>query len=386
MFSYFSNNYVWNLSVNIAIGMGAQMGEIDQMCRPLLEAAQQGDDRGTDAFRHAWEAMADKLIRQADEDKARGRQLSAATKLRRASMYLLVAERMLGQGAPTRDVLYRRMLDVFAEAMRLGRENCERVTIAYGGRSLAGYFTRAENVDGPAPVLIHCNGLDSLKEMIYFFGSAQALARRGVSSLCVDQPGTGEALRLHGMKARFDSEHWASAVVDVLQSRTDVDPQRIGMWGISLGGYFCPRAVAMEPRLVLGAVFGANHNWYEVQQRRLRREGDRPVPHYWDHVRWVWGGDTIEEFMAIAANVHLNGVVEKIRVPFLVTHGSEDRQIPLDYAHQTFAQLVNSPKRELKIFDDYTGGTQHAGADNPTFGIYYIADWVSETFAELGAK
>ena len=60
----------------------------------------------------------------------------------------------------------------------------------------------------------------------------------------------------------------------------------------------------------------------------------------------------------------MNGVVDRIRVPFLVTHGAKDRQIALDYAHQTYDQLVNSPRRELKIFTEREGGVEHVGADN----------------------
>ena len=35
-------------------------------------------------------------------------------------------------------------------------------------------------------------------------------------------------------------------------------------------------------------------NWGELQRRRLAKEGDRPVPQYWDHVMWVWGKDSLE--------------------------------------------------------------------------------------------
>ena len=96
-------------------------------------------------------------------------------------------------------------------------------------------------------------------------------------------------------------------------------------------------------------------------------------------MRWVWGGKDIESFMAIAENVHLDGVVERIRVPFLVTHGEQDSQIPLKWAHRTYEQLVNSPKRELKIFTPREGGVQHSSFDNSINAGQYIADWVAET-------
>ncbi|WP_159912263.1 S9 family peptidase [Pantoea sp. 18069] len=379
MFKYFPTNYVWNLSVNLAIEMGARIGEIEAMCAPLQDAAKAPDAAGTQAFRATWAAMADKLCALAEEDEARGRLLSAGEKYSRAATYYLTCERLQAHGAPGRLELYERFLAVFAKGLRLAGENCERVEIPYEGQVLSALYVRAEGVNGRAPLLVQVNGLDSTKEMKYRVGLPAWLARRGVSSLIVDQPGTGEALRLHGLTARYDSEHWASRVVDWLETRDDVDPRRIGLEGVSLGGYYCPRAVAMEPRFACGVVWGANHDWREVQKRRLEKEGSFPVPHYWSHVQWVWGAKDMDDFMRIAEDVHLDGVVEKIRVPFLVTHGEKDSQIPLKWAERTYAQLVNSPRRELKIFTEREGGVQHSSFDNSINAGQYIADWVAET-------
>ena len=379
MFKYFPTNYVWNLSVDLAIEMGARIGEIEARCAPLQEAAKAPDAAGTQAFRETWVRMADTLCELADENTARGRLLSAGEKLNRAASYLITAERLQAHGAAGRLALYRRHLELFAEGVRLTGETCERVEIPYEGGHLAALYVRAEGVEGRAPILVQLNGLDSTKEMKYRVGLPAWLAKRGVSSLLVDQPGTGEALRLHGMTARYDAEHWASRIVDWLETRDDVDPKRIGCEGVSLGGYYCPRAVAMEPRFAAGVCWGANHDWRDVQKKRLDKEGDFPVPHYWAHVCWVWGAKDVEEFMKIAENVHLDGVVERIKVPFLVTHGEKDSQIPLKWAHRTYEQLVNSPKRELKIFTDREGGVQHASFDNSINAGHYIADWVAET-------
>ena len=379
MFKYFPTNYVWNLSVNLAIEMGARIGEIEAMCAPLQDAAKQPDAAGTQAFRETWSTMADRLCELAQEDEARGRQLSAGEKYNRAATYYMTGERLLAHGTPGRMALYQRALEVFARSVALSRENCERVEIPYEGKVLSGLYVRAEGVEGRAPVLVQVNGLDSTKEMKYRVGLPAWLARRGVSSLIIDQPGTGEALRLHGLTARFDSEHWASRVVDWLETRDEVDPKRIGMEGVSLGGYYCPRAVAFEPRFACGVVWGANHDWRDVQKRRLEKEGSFPVPHYWAHVCWVWGAKDIDDFMRIAEDVHLDGVLDRIKVPFLVTHGEQDSQIPLKWAHRTYEQLVNSPSRELKVFTEREGGVQHSSFDNSINAGQYIADWVAET-------
>jgi dienelactone hydrolase len=379
MFKYFPTNYVWNLSVDLAIEMGARIGEIEEMCAPLQDAAKQPDAEGTRAFRETWARMADKLCGLAEEDEARGRLISAGDKYGRAATYYITAERLLAHGSPGRIELYRRFIDVFNRGTRLAGENCERVEIPYGDAHIAGLYTRTEGVDGPAPILVQVNGLDSTKEMKYRVGLPRWLAQRGVSSLVIDQPGTGEALRLHGMHAVFDSERWASKVVDWLETRSEIDPKRIGLEGVSLGGYYCPRAVAFEPRFAMGVVWGANHDWRDVQKKRLQKEGSFPVPHYWEHVQWVWGAKDQEDFMRIAENVHLDGVLDRIKVPVLVTHGSKDSQIPLHWAERSYEQLVNSPKRELKIFTEREGGIQHSSFDNSANAGAYIADWVAET-------
>lgn len=207
----------------------------------------------------------------------------------------------------------------------------------------------------------------------------QALARRGISTFSIDQPGTGEALRCNGLTVTHESERWATPCYEWLAARDDVDAARVGMAGISLGGYFTPRAVAFEPRFASGAVWGGNHNWAQVQQMRLRREGENPVPHYWNHVMWVFGAKDMDEFLSKAAGMTLDGVLDRIKVPFLVTHGQRDRQIALAFAQQSYDQMVNSPRRELKVFTDREGGVEHVGADNMSFGRDYIADWFAET-------
>ncbi len=377
MFQYFPTNYVWSLSTMIALTHGGNIGEVDAMCAPILEAARAGDDIGTHAFFDTWKAGGDQLVALAEVDITKGHTLSAGEKIGRAALYYCIAERMQAHGFEARLATYQRSLELFAQARTMARENCERVEIPYAGKHLSGLLVHAENASGPAPIVLVMNGLDSTKEMLQKSVMGTMFARRGMSALFIDQPGTGEALRLHGMPAVHNTEVWSSKIVDWLVQRPDVDARRIGALGVSLGGYYCPRAVAFEPRFACGAVWGANHDWREVQQARLKREGENPVPHYWKHVQWVFGASDMDDFLQKAEAMHLNGVLERIRVPFLVTHGENDRQIPLKYAHQTFEQLVNSPKKDLIIFDQSTGGVEHSSLDNPNNAGNLIADWLA---------
>ncbi|GAA5062479.1 alpha/beta fold hydrolase [Erythrobacter westpacificensis] len=381
LFEYFPN-YIWNLSVAIAMESGGQIGEIVDMCQPIKDAADSGADAGTPAFMKQWAAMGEKLLELAGEDETKGRSFSASNKMERASLYLFTAERMQGHGHPGRMETYAKARDAFDRSTRLGNINRVRVEVPLQNGTMPALWTRAPG-DGPKPAVVFCNGLDSCKELLYWTRLPEELARRGISTLCVDQPGSGEALRLQGLPVDPHSESWASKAVDWLEQQDEVDPARIGMTGISLGGHFAPRAVAYEPRFASGAVWGANHNWREVQDKRMQREGENPVPHYWAHVHWAFGADSQEDFLAKSEAMNLNGHMDQITVPFLVTHGANDRQISPSYADDLYDQLVNSPHREKVIFTPREGGVEHVGADNLSYGRDLLSDWFAET---LGGK
>ncbi|MCX5059669.1 alpha/beta fold hydrolase [Streptomyces sp. NBC_00452] len=382
MFEYFPGNYVWNLGVVAALNSGGLIDEVDRACRPIRDAATRGEDAGTPEFLRAWTALTDQLVAQAEEAEKSGHSRTAGQLYARATNYLCQAERMLSNSDPDRIPTYRRVLELQQKTFDLKDSRVSRVAIPYLDTTLPAYFSQAPAADdGPAPVIVLVNGLDSTKEHMYSSGHWAELAARGISCLMLDQPGTGEALRLQGITARIDAEVWAGAAVDWLETLNDVDRTRIGIVGWSLGGYYAPRAAAFEKRFALVVAWGANHNWGAVQRRRIEREGERPVPHYWEHVLWVWGHDDLETFIPFADGVHLDGVVEQITVPFLIAHGANDRQIPVEYAHRSYDQAIHAPKRDLRIFTPDEGATEHIGLDHLAHVSTFVADWIADTFA-----
>ena len=381
MFEYFPGNYIWNLGVVATLNSGGTIDEVDRACRPIRELATQGSDVGTAEFMAAWQRVADQLEEQAVEAEKAGHVRTAGQKYLRAAVYVCQAERMQSASAPGRNAIYQHCLDLIQKSFDLVDPRTSRVSVPFEGSLLPAYFTDASTDGAPAPCMIMWNSLDSTKEHMYTSGWPAEMAARGISTLMVDCPGSGEALRFLGLTSRVETEDWAAACVDYLESRPDVDSYRIGLVGWSLGGYYAPRAAAFEKRLKLVVAWGANHNWGDVQKKRLEREGENPVPHYWEHVLWVWGFDDVEKFIEYAEGVHLNGVVDKITVPFLIAHGENDRQIPVEYAHQSYDQAVNSPKRELRIFTVEEGAAEHVGLDHMPHINAFVADWVEDTLA-----
>lgn len=384
MFMYFPTNYVWSLSVVATLNNGGLIDEVDRACKPVLEASQNGDDAGTEELYAAWKAVADRLIASAKDDEKRGRLIGAGDKFYRSSLYVSQAERLQSPKWAGRNAAYQQSIDLLLKHVELSGAPLTKIDIPYEDTFLPAYYYRAESLDGkPTPVVIQLNGLDSTKEMMYYSGFPQMLARRGISTIMVDHGGTGEALRLRNIKARVDTEAFISPIIDWVENQPELAADKVGVVGWSLGGYYAPRTAAFEKRVKLAVAWGANHNWAEVQQGRRNREGENPVPHYWEHVFWVWGVDNIDDFMEVTKDMHLNGVVEEITVPFLITHGANDRQINVKYAQQSYDAAINSPKRELRIFDEPEGGTEHISIDHMPYVAGYIADWVAETFGEM---
>ena len=272
MFEPFPGKYVWNLSTGIALATGGLIGEVDRACRPLLGLETDDEDEATQAFFLSWCALADGLAELAEADEKHGRHRSAGYKYGRAAVYYQTAERMQARTYQPRQDAYRKALGSFARYLELTAQPAERVEIPCGTASLPGILVLPDHPK-PAPCVLFFNGLDSTKEQIYGTGTAAELRRRGIATLIVDTPGAGEALRLRGLTATPETEHWATACIDYLTARDDTDENMVGMLAWSLGGYYGPRATAFEPRIRFGVAWGANYDWGQVQVQRLRNQG-----------------------------------------------------------------------------------------------------------------
>ena len=238
-------------------------------------------------------------------------------------------------------------------------------------------FSKAPG-EGRGPCIIHLDGFDIMKEIIYL-KAGEEFRHRGISLLIVDHPGVGEALRLREMYGGPNTEVTATACVDYLETRSDVDAGRIGIGGISLGGYYAPRAAAFEKRLKCCFCWGALWDFGQLVENVLGGRGGEPSsPSLANQAMWVFGKNTVEEAVAAAKELTLAGVTEKITCPLLVVHGENDRQVPLWHAEKTYETAVNSPNRRLKVFTFAEGGAEHCQVDNNSMAEDYIADWVAE--------
>jgi dienelactone hydrolase len=379
MFEYFDNNYPWNLAVVTALGMGAVVSDVDAACRPLRAVADGDVVRSSAAWVDAWSALAARLRRQAERDEREQHRRSAGEKYVRGALYELMAERALRCTDPLKLATYRDAMTMFRRGIALRGDVAELVEVPYRDAVLPAIFVPAVG-KRPAPCIIQFNGFDWVKEFNYL-PMAEEYARRGIATLFCDQPGSGGALRLHGLAAEIESEHAAAACIDYLTPRREVDAERIGIMAASLGGYYAPRAAAFEKRLACCVAWGAFYDAGEVLQRRIA-EGDRyarSVPDVEDQMLWVTGTTSLDAAIAFMRRLTLKDVARQITCPLLIVHGGADRQIPIDHGEKTYDAACNSRARKLVVLGPEDGGVEHCSIDNFPLVRDLAADWIADT-------
>jgi len=378
-FMYFPEDYRWShgllIALNAAPWGGAEIGEVHRIGLRLRDRA--GDDR---AWFREWAREAGKVEQAGRARLAEGHAASAAAYLLRAANYYHVGERFLQPKSEGLDA-YKRGVECFRDAAKLmNHPRIEHVEVPYEGKTLPAVLVHAEPIEGrtgPAPAMVFFDGFDITKEIQYFKGVPD-LVRRGIACLIVDGPGNGESPRFRGLYLHHETERYGTAAYEYLANRREIDPRRIGVMAISLGGYYAPRAAAFEQRFACCIAWGAQWDYWATWKKRfdLIDQGGAPslsVP--WQHLLWIFDVKTREEAMRKLEGFRLDGVVQKITCPFLLMHGEGDEQVPLALA-QTCFEKVGSKDKTLKVFTREEGGYHHCQIDNASVGVAYMWDWV----------
>jgi len=204
----------------------------------------------------------------------------------------------------------------------------EVVRIPFEGKEIIGYLQRPLGVDKP-PLVITIGGLDSYKEFVVDQYGASYLKSK-LAYLALDMPGTGES----PVKIAPGVERLFSRVIDALQNRTDIDPQRIGFQGGSWGGHWSVRMAYAEPVRLKAVVnwAGPVHTYFQ-REWQLKALGTREYLFDLFPARAaVYGVDTLEDFLAYGPKMSMkdSGALGKPSAPMLLVNGEKDTQVPID--------------------------------------------------------
>ena len=250
-------------------------------------------------------------------------------------------------------------VEAFAKGLKLLDPTGERVEIPFDGATMVGTLRRPAGVKKP-PLVLLLAGLDSTKEEFFYWENV--FLKRGLATFSLDGPGQGECG--YNSHIRPDYEAAVSTALDVLTKRKDIDPKRIGLAGVSLGGYYAPRAAAFEPRVKAAVGNCGPWNFAECWSG-LPSLTRAAFQHH-------SGAKDENEAIANANKLSLEGVAQKIKQPLLVIQGKLDRLIPWEQA----VKIVNAvgSNAELAMFEN----GNHVCNNIPFVYRPLTADWLKE--------
>lgn len=307
----------------------------------------------------AWSARALVHERLGEEALAGGHRLSAGEHLTRAGVYYHFAKFLFVDHPQEMRKAHMRAVECRNRALRLVDPQGERVAIPYEGKSLAGILRKPAEIVRP-PCVVMVMGLDSAKEEMDAY--ERVFLERGLATLAFDGPGQGEAE--YDFAIRGDYEVPVRAVVDWLGARGDVDAARLGLWGVSLGGYYAPRAAAFEPRIKACIALSGPYDWGDAWERlpSLTRAAFRARSH----------ARSDDEARAKAATLTLKNAAHHIACPLFIVAGRLDRLVPASHAERLAAEAKGSTT--LLMIED--GG--HVANNRAYRYRTQSADWMAE--------
>jgi 2,6-dihydroxypseudooxynicotine hydrolase len=287
-----------------------------------------------------------------------GRVLSGGSHLAQAAVYYHFAKFLfvqdLGQMREAHAAAVRCLDDALPHLSPPG----ERMEIPFGGATLAA-VRRLPAGAGPHPVVVLIPGLDSAKEE--FRATERLFLDRGLATVSVDGPGQGEAE--YDLAIRPDWEAPGAAILDAVSAMPGIDPARIGVWGVSLGGYYAPRLASGDRRaracIALCGPFSFGETWDQLPE--LTREAFR--------VRSK--SATADQARLRADELTLAGRLGGLTAPLLVVAGRKDRIIPWQQARRLADEAAGSA--EFLLLEE--GG--HGCANVSYRHRPYSADWMA---------
>ena len=286
---------------------------------------------------HTWAEKAEEVLVRAQSALDLGAKETAAAEFARASLYFHYAQYMFFSDLKFKKELHDRKVASFHKAAPLLETPIELVEIPYESITLKGYFRAPKGIPN-APCVILLGGLDTTKED--YLNVNELCIRRGLATLAFDGPGQGETQ--FEMLFRPDFENSIKAALDYLATRSEIDQNRIGIIGRSMGGCYAPKIAAIDSRIKALVAWGVMYHLRNLAEI---------APHTVEGFLYVSGTKSIEEGLAFYECVDLAAYAPKIKCPTLIIHGGLDKITPMENAKKLM-ETIGSDTVETLMWDD----------------------------------
>ncbi|MFF4346724.1 alpha/beta hydrolase [Streptomyces sp. NPDC001530] len=335
---------------------GLDWGDITMVLKDLRKESTHDDWAD---WHRRWSALGVHYEGRAEESLAAGHLETARTAQRKAAACHHYAEFFYFDDAEAKWASRDRVTEVFERAIPYLNEVVHPLDITSDGLDVPGYLMLPRG-EGPWPCVVLVNGLDSAKE-VELYAFAREFIARGMGAVVFDGPGQGVHIGRTPMAVDF--ERVVAAVMEHVVRRPEVDADRMGIFGVSFGGYLAARAAATVPgfRACVNLSGGFDHDTYRDVNAMVKKD-----------FRFVFDqvDDAAMDELA-RTSLNLRGI-PPLQIPLLAIHGELDTIIPIESCERMLEWAAG--ETELIRYP----GERHVATNYFGDFIPRFCDWMSE--------
>ena len=314
-----------------------------------------------------------RLERLAQAEAEAGHRETAMEIYYQAALQYLDAQHVVFETSDEKRYLHGGLMRCYGKVREYAPYRIEHVDIPWKGTVVSGNLHLAPG-EGRKPLVFYVPGCDQTKEAWPHPYYNQAL-QRGMHAFSFDGPGQGES-NLRGIRLTADNyEDAASAAIDYLLKRPEIEPDKIGVYALSFGSHWGMRIAAKEHRIRAVAAPWASF----VDKYYLLTEES---PRYKQLFAYLTQSATEDELDRVVANMTMEGLMDKITCPTLLVSGEYDPRAPVEEIYRLFDQ-IKAPAELWLLSDQHHNASITAAARSAVWEAdihAFACDWLRERF------
>lgn len=311
-------------------------------------------------------------------------------RLMEAAFFYRAAEFYTFSDDPDKELLYGKFVDLFDKAFQ--NDGIERYEIPYKEAFLP-VIELPPLSDKKGTIVMH-GGFDSYIEEFYSW--MRFFSDQGYEVIAFEGPGQGAALKKFGLALDHEWEKPTKTILDYFKL------EEVTLFGISMGGWFCLRAAAFEPRIKRVVATGnaidylqmaplpvqwmvkfflhfeGFSNWSANLKMKLM---SRNSLQYWAICHTMYITKSKTSLAALQKILQLNEqniYADRIKQDVLILSGEEDHFIPFKKQRKQLKALTNAKSVTVRVLTKEEQAQNHCQTGNIGLALEVIIRWLNE--------